>query len=403
MKKLILITSQFPYGNGEQFLETEIKYYHGIEVVIMPITISGEKRTIPNNIIIDRFLADNSIKKNKIICILNSFRKTLFYKELFFENFFKIKKLKILLSSLCRYEIYYENFNNYFSKVQDLENTIVYTYWHDEVTYALQSLKNRYNYRLISRIHRGDLYKERRPFDYIPLKKQFTKNIDTLYTITESANRYLKDTYGFSEDKLKLSRLGVDDRNIITKCSEENSLYIVSCSFLSDVKRVDKIIKSLKMIAIQMKDINFRWTHIGDGLLYNQIVSQTKEALDILPNVNYSFVGNYKNEKVYEFYLKNEIDVFINVSESEGVPVSIMEAMSCHIPIIAPDVGGVKDMVEGGYNGFLLSENCTIKEIVVSLSNIKFFKNEKIRENSYRVFQEKYNADKNYKEFVQTL
>ena len=39
------------------------------------------------------------------------------------------------------------------------------------------------------------------------------------------------------------------------------------------------------------------------------------------------------------------IDLFINTSSSEGVPVSIMEALSVGIPIIATDVGGTKEIV----------------------------------------------------------
>ncbi len=63
-----------------------------------------------------------------------------------------------------------------------------------------------------------------------------------------------------------------------------------------------------------------------------------------------------------------------------------MEAMSCHIPIIAPNTGGIKDMVINNYNGVLLTYKCTIKEILQSLNNLHFFKNLEIRDNSYKIF-----------------
>ena len=403
MKKIILITSSFPYEGGEQFLETEIQYYTNVDLTIMPKKKSLSLRNVPHGVTIDNYLINNLSKKSKCYYLFSSMARALFYKELFLEKVFTYKKLKIFLASIYSYRMYYELFDMYIKKQNHTNEILFYSYWNDSATYALQSLKEKYNFQLVSRIHRGDLYKERRPFGYMPLKKHFTENIDTVYTITQSANVYLEDVYGFKKEILKLSRLGVEDRNIVTKNSPQNCLNIVSCSFLVEVKQIDKMIKSLKIIANEMQDIDFKWTHIGDGILYNQIAIQAQEELDNLSNVNYSFVGNYKNEKVYEFYLKNEVDVFVNVSESEGVPVSIMEAMSCHIPIVAPDVGGVKDMVVEGCNGCLLSKDCTLEEIVTSLKNIDFFKDKKTRENSYRIFQEKYNAEKNYTEFVNNL
>ncbi len=299
--------------------------------------------------------------------------------------------------------MYYELFNRYLVELKNLENTIIYTYWNNEATYALQSLRSKYNYKLVSRIHRGDLYKERKFFEYMPLKKQFTNNIDTVYTITQSANEYLAKVYGYDRNILKLSRLGVDDLSIQSLPSKQNSLHLVSCSFLVEVKQIDKIIESLEILSTKMSHIDFKWSHIGDGILYKELAQLANDKLGDKTNIKFKFLGNLDNKQVYEFYRKNNVDVFINVSESEGVPVSIMEAMSCHVPIIAPNVGGIKDMVVDGYNGILLSKTCLVKEIVVCFGDIDFFKEKSIRDNSYEIFLEKYNAQKNYEEFIQNI
>jgi len=91
------------------------------------------------------------------------------------------------------------------------------------------------------------------------------------------------------------------------------------------------------------------------------------------------------------------------VSESEGVPVSIMEAMSCHIPIVSPNVGGISDMVIDGVNGFLLTNKCEVDEIVNALKSIKFYKNNAVRDKSYEFFLEKYHATTNYKLFLNKI
>ncbi len=402
MKKIILVTSSFPYGNGEQFLETEVNYYKDIDISILPISMTKDCRKIPKNIEIDTFLADNFLKKSKFLYLIKSFKNNFFYKELIKEKVLNIKKLKILLSSMYLYQMYYELFDEYFSKCKNLEKVTLYTYWHNEATYALQILKEKYNYKLISRIHRGDLYKESKIYNYMPLKKQFINNIDTIYTITKSANIYLEKTYGYNRNILKVSRLGVRDNKIVTQCSSENELYIVSCSFLTQIKRVDKVIYALRELALQKEKLKIYWTHIGDGILFNKLVELAKREFNGL-DVTYDFVGKYNNKEVYEYYKRNRVDVFINTSISEGVPVSIMEAMSCHIPIVAPDIGGVSDMVIDGHNGFLLSSASTISEIVKALENEEFFKEKIIRKNAYNIFLKRYNADINYKKFVKEI
>jgi len=254
----------------------------------------------------------------------------------------------------------------------------------------------------VSRIHRGDIYQEERVFGYIPLKKQFT-DIDRIYTITESANEYLMQTYGFSKESIQISRLGVKDLNIKTPSSAKNQIHLVSCSFLSEVKRVDKIIEALAILSEKEPHIELKWSHIGDGYLHEKLVNLAHKKLDDKQNIAFSFLGNLKNSEVYEFYKTNSVDLFINVSESEGVPVSIMEAMSCHIPIIAPDIGGVRDMVIDAHNGKLLSKECLVLEIAKALADIEFFKDESIRESSYKIYLEKYSASLNYSNFIDSL
>ena len=56
-----------------------------------------------------------------------------------------------------------------------------------------------------------------------------------------------------------------------------------------------------------------------------------------------------------------------------------------------------------GFNGFLISSQCKIEEIVTALSNTAFYKNEGVRNNSYNIFIEKYHAKNNYKLFLKKI
>ena len=56
------------------------------------------------------------------------------------------------------------------------------------------------------------------------------------------------------------------------------------------------------------------------------------------------------------YYNTYEIDLFVNLSTIEGVPVSIMEAQSSGIPVLATDVGSSKEIVDDD-NGFLIPKD----------------------------------------------
>lgn len=283
------------------------------------------------------------------------------------------------------------------------DHSIFYTYWYTEATYALQSLKHISNIKLVTRTHRFDLYEDATLENYMPLRRQFTANINRVFTITDSAIDYFSTTYGYSKEKIITSRLGVIDRKIISKPSLPNVFHIVSCSAIRPVKRLDIIIDVVEKLCEDNKNISFIWTHMGDGPLHQKIEEYATLRLSKISNIQYHLLGALSNEDVYKYYKNQNVDVFLNASESEGVPVSIMEAMSCHIPIIAPDVGGIKDVVVDGYNGILLSKECLIEEIVACFEDINLFKEKNIRDNSYKIFLEKYNAQKNYEEFIRDI
>jgi glycosyltransferase involved in cell wall biosynthesis len=52
--------------------------------------------------------------------------------------------------------------------------------------------------------------------------------------------------------------------------------------------------------------------------------------------------------------LLNGADIFVHPSRSEGMPLSVIEAMRAGLPVIASEVGGLQEMIAGGVDGELV-------------------------------------------------
>jgi len=106
---------------------------------------------------------------------------------------------------------------------------------------------------------------------------------------------------------------------------------------------------------------------------------------------------------LYNFFSEKPVDVFVNVSESEGTSVAVMEAISCGIPIIATAVGGNVEIVSER-NGLVLSANPSPDEVADALLVIYEGRDQNAkREESFRVWQDKYDAEKNFTNFADKL
>jgi glycosyltransferase involved in cell wall biosynthesis len=125
----------------------------------------------------------------------------------------------------------------------------------------------------------------------------------------------------------------------VTEPSSDGILRILTCSNIVPVKRVELIAKVIAELPGEVE-----WTHIGDGDGIDSIKSYVEAVFDHSHRAN--FVGRLANAEVYEYYQNHLVDLFMNLSESEGVPVSIMEALVHGVPVVATDVGGTAEIVD---------------------------------------------------------
>jgi glycosyltransferase involved in cell wall biosynthesis len=176
----------------------------------------------------------------------------------------------------------------------------------------------------------------------------------------------------------------------------------VSVSFCVQRKRIDKIVDAIRLACQSGPGVNFVWTHIGDGPLRAQLERLAVEQLGSLPNVTFKFAGAMPNQSVLAFYSSEPVDIFINCSESEGVPVSIMEAMSCGIPAIAPAVGGIPELVDNKC-GMLVPEGAPSEETVAGMCRLAGGNRERYRIAARQRIVHAYCANTNFNKFIASI
>jgi len=405
MKKILIITWNYPYYPGEQFLETEIEFWgnnEGVDIIILPSNTRGEPREIPQNIKLIKIFN----QRNDFFFIIFQF---FFSKILYIEIKYLIQEKKInihnlinLCYSVLKTAFFRKKLENWIRKYGVID--IVYTYWNSEQTYAACILKKKGLIKsIITRTHGYDIYEERRQNNYMPLKRQFLPLMDKIYVLSEQAKIYLLYRYKIPENKVNIQRLGIHVGNETSGVTKVNEFHLVSVSSITRVKRIERIIDSLDLFLAKNTNIKCFWTHIGSGILEKKIKEYSFTKLKYSKNLEVSFLGEISNEKVREFYISNKVDMFINVSESEGTPVSIMEAMSMGIPAMGPCIGGIPELITVK-SGYLLPEKPTIQEIAEGLEKMLVLsKNKDVRINAKRIVETRFSAKKNYKTFVHEI
>jgi glycosyltransferase involved in cell wall biosynthesis len=230
--------------------------------------------------------------------------------------------------------------------------TLLYSYWRGGQTLAaLRWAQGHAGGRVVTRVHGYDLYAEafRPPFQ--PWTALYAR-VDRVLAISRHGADYLLG-HGVAPGRVTLARLGVSGADVRACASDDGVWRVVSCSNVIALKRVDRIARALVLLARRRPAQRLAWTHFGAG----PEMPAVQAALQGAPvNLEVALAGQVPNETVRAHYAGHPVDLFVLLSRTEGLPVSIQEALAAGIPVLATDVGGVAEAVDrNGDNGALVA------------------------------------------------
>lgn len=410
MTSIAILTATYPYFPAEHFLEEEMEYWssyaHTInaKVTIMPMSALGNPRLAPPNIDVDLFLTKKSGLRYRLWYVMRALFSPVFWKEAVFvlqtqgiKPYCLAKALSATGHTLriqLRLRKYIANHGKF---------DVIYCYWNDVQAFAAALLKRKHLVScLVTRLHGFDLYEDARPHRYMPLKRQFLDDFDIFFPVSADGGRYLQNIYKIDPEKIVVSRLGVSLPQHCAPTAPDDTLTILSVAFCVPEKRIDKIIDALACLSQRKPELSIHWTHIGDGILLDELKEYSARKLSS-STIKYVFLEHLKNSDVKRYFESNPIDVFINTSDTEGIPVSIMEAMSYGIPVIAPNVGGIAEL-HSQESGELLAFQPTPSDIAdAALRILPRVKDHAMRRAAQTKVSQEYSASKNYSAFIQQV
>lgn len=404
-KSLLIITCEYPYITGEPFLENEMLYLQQRfdNIYIFPINASPRDvptRTVPEN-----------VKVYPVGCVWSKLRYPVYALKGFFTYNKKLTTKGLSLKQ--KVSAWYARGRSahihdfIMATIEreklDVSDACIYSYWFTDQAVAAWKLKETLqsmdcNVKAVARGHGYDVYAAANAMNYLPYQQQNLQWLDGFYPCSDNGGNYIAEKYPLYRKKIHTARLGTMDKGH-NRFSGEEKVFL-TCSSLKPIKRMSLFAKAFAILCKRAP--NCRWVCIGDGAMENDI-------REIIHNEgiedHVEMLGRLTNQQVLEYYSTHGITYFCNVSSTEGVPVSIMEAMSFGIPIIATDVGGSGEIVSDRV-GRLLPAELTPEMLADYLYEEMMLSNESYlqkRENARLSWEEKSSADKVYKQWCDIL
>ena len=226
---------------------------------------------------------------------------------------------------------------------------VAYTFWLSPATVGLRDAWP--DVPLVSRVHGGDLYPAAHGWHSIPFQEAAVRSVDRVAAVSLQGRENLVARFPALASRIVERRLGIADLGGPAPRSRRGAVRLLSASSIDENKRVRLIWEVACELARSGSRVE--WTHYGDGpgrAQLDQLAGGGPRQLSV------AIKGHVPTEVVHGELRSGNHDVFVNLSLSEGAPVSLMEAQCVGMPVVATAVGGSPEVAPARLNELVSPE-----------------------------------------------
>src|SRR5437899_9388343 len=189
--------------------------------------------------------------------------------------------------------------------------------------------------------HRYDIY-DKAPADFADRAAAAA----AVVTVSEANARYIVKNFGVPTAHIHVIPCGVDGERFSPHGERLEPPHVVCVARLRPVKNLGLLLEACA--SLRARGVQFRCALIGDGPCRDELEAM-RARLGLARVVE--LAGAAEQAEVLAWWQRATVAVL--TSESEGMPVSLMEAAACGVPAVAVAVGGIPELIDDGVTGFL--------------------------------------------------
>ena len=209
--------------------------------------------------------------------------------------------------------------------------------------------------------------------------------------------------WGAENERIKVIYNGTDLFEEKNDPPRKGYINLITVGRLAPFKNIDKIILSL----IELQSINsniYKLIIVGDG---PQRKNLEKLVIEKKLKELVTFTGQLKKNELNKYYLKS--DIYIQASGYEGLPHTLLEAISHNLSIVSTPIGGTNEILENNTNGWTIDlvngnypdEKDIARKISYLLENQDEDKNKKYK--ASLLLKKQFNKEINFQEYIKTI
>lgn len=194
------------------------------------------------------------------------------------------------------------------------------------------------------------------------LRKLISNFVHQYIAVSDELYQWLKTTVGIKDNKVTLITNGINTDLFNLPKSSSDQVRFINVARLSPIKDHENLLQACEILSNDSGlNANWRLTIVGDGPLREQL-QQSMEVKSLSEKV--TFLG--ARNDIAQLISQN--DVFVLSSIAEGIPMTILEAMSGSTPVISTAVGGIPQVITPDVDGYLV-ENKNAAQLAQAMRN----------------------------------